>query len=152
GLSDEQKIYQTEGVSSTVLGFGTESEETPELAITLSDAGITAAEDAVNAYLDGCESSTEAEPDGCATWVNDEGVDKIEDIVWTFDPVPEFSIGEFDGSSWEVTTDSDGEFTLSCTIIVDGEKQTNVGLKAGSIPFDVDGTVTFNEDGTATYE
>ncbi|MCW4457538.1 hypothetical protein [Microbacterium sp. MPKO10] len=150
--SEDQGVFEAEGVSSTVLGFGNESEEAAELTVGLSDDGVKAAEGAVSKYLDECESSTEAKPKGCPNWVNDEGVDKIDDIVWTFETQPEFTVGDYDGSGWAVTTDSEGEFSLDCTVTIDGQTEKHVGLKAGTLPFDVDGMVTFDEEGNATFE
>lgn len=160
GLAGDQKNFEAKKISAAVLGFAgsssdsesSDSEEGAELTVGLSSDGKKAAEDAISKFLDECEASTELNPDGCPNFANDDGIDKVEDIVWTFDPLPEFTLEEFDGSGWPVTTDSDGEFALDCTITVDGKKQTHVGLQAGTLPFNVDGYVTFDKDGKATFE
>ncbi|GAB2508830.1 hypothetical protein [Paramicrobacterium agarici] len=151
-MSEDQGVFQAEGVSTTVLGFGNEAEEAPELTVTLSEEGVTAAEEAVTAFLDECEASTEMAPDGCPNFASDRGTKKVEDIVWTIDPRPEFSVGEYDGSGWAVTTDQMGEADLSATVTWPNDTvEKNVGLE-NPIDISVDGAVTFGEDGTATFE
>lgn len=151
-MADDQKVFQAEGVSTTVLGFGNESEETPELAITLSDEGVTAAEDAVTKFLDDCEAKTEMAPDGCPNTASDSGTKKVEDVVWTIDPKPDFTVGDYDGSGWAVTTDSAGEADLSATVTwPDDSVQKGVNLQQ-PVDIYVDGTVTFGKEGKATFE
>lgn len=151
-LDGEAENYAAETATATVAGFGEKEGEAPEVAVTLSESGITAAEDAVNVFLDECEASTELAPDGCPNWGNDTGVDKVEDIVWTFDPRPDFTVADYDGSAWTVTTETDGAYNIDCTIIVGDQKQTHTSFDGGAIDFDVDGAVTFAEDGTAAFE
>ncbi|WP_195706683.1 hypothetical protein [Paramicrobacterium fandaimingii] len=151
-MADDQKVFQAEGVSTTILGFGNDSEETPELAVTLSDEGVKAAEGAVTTFLDECEAKTEMAPDGCPNTASDRGTKKVEDVVWTIDPKPDFSVGDYDGSGWAVTTGSPGEADISATVTwPDDSVEKGVNLQQ-PVDIYVDGTVTFGKEGKATFE
>jgi hypothetical protein len=157
-LAGESEYLAAEPLTVTVTGFGPEAaastnadgEEATALAVTLTDAAVTAGEDAVNAYLDTCAASTDFRPDGCPFAAQGENPSyEYSNCVWTVDR-PTFVIGEYDGGEWPVSTDSSGSASLECDVRDPGSGATGTST-AGPMDVDVSGAITeFGEDG-ATY-
>jgi hypothetical protein len=157
-LAGESEYLAAEPLTVTVTGFGpdaaastnAEGEEATALAVTLTDAAVTAGEDAVNAYLDTCAASEDFRPDGCPFAAQGENPSyEYSNCVWTVDR-PTFVIGEYDGGEWPVSTDSSGSASLECDVRDPGSGATGTST-AGPMDVDVAGAITeFGEDG-ATY-
>jgi hypothetical protein len=158
-LAGESDVFAAEPLTASVVGFGADAvtttnaagEEANALTVTLTDTAVSAGEDAVDAYLDGCAASTELRPEGCpfSAQGETEGFE-YSNCVWTLDPRPTFAIGEFDGSEWEVTTESSGSAALECDVRDPSTGGTGTAT-AGPMDVEVGGAITaFGEDG-ATY-
>ncbi|PSL36763.1 hypothetical protein CLV49_0361 [Labedella gwakjiensis] len=158
-LAGESEYLAAEPLTVTVLGFGADAatsvnaagEESTALTVTLTDAAVTAGEEAVEAYIDTCAASTDFRPEGCPFTAQGETPGyEYTNCVWTLDPRPTFTIGEYDDGEWPVSTDSSGSASLECDVRDPGSGATGTAT-AGPMGVDVGGAITaFGEDG-ATY-
>jgi len=149
----ETDWYSAEAQTATVVGFGEKaSPEAVDLTVALTDTGREAATDAVDAFLDQCVASGQLEPEGCPFGATG-GTPGYQytNIVWTLDPRPTFSIGEYRDGAWSVTTDSAGSASMVCDLLDPSTGATGQAT-AGPINVRVSGSITgFGEDG-AIYE
>lgn len=157
-LAGESDFLQAEPLTVTVTGFGPDAavstnaagEESTAITVTLTETAVSAAGDAVNAYLDTCAASTDFRPDGCPFAAQGENPDyDYSNCVWTVDK-PTFTVGEFSDGEWPVSTDSSGSASLACDVRDPASGATGTST-AGPMDVDVSGAITaFGEDG-ATY-
>ncbi|GAB3618103.1 hypothetical protein GCM10027416_26600 [Okibacterium endophyticum] len=149
----ESEWFSAEPQTASVIGFGPDaSPEAAELSIALTEAGTQAAEEAVNAYLDQCVAAAQLQPEGCPFQATG-GTPGYEytNVVWTVDPRPDFTIGEYRDGTWPVSTDSEGSASMTCDLRDPASGATGTAT-AGPMPVSVRGQITaFGEDG-ATYE
>lgn len=158
-LAGESDYLQADPLTVTVVGFGgdpatsvnSEGEESTAITVTLTDAAKTAAADAVDAYLDGCAASTDFRPEGCPFTAQGETPGyEYTNCVWTLDPRPTFTVGEYADGEWPVSTDSSGSASLKCDVR-DPASGASGTATAGPMSVDVEGAITaFGDDG-ATY-
>jgi hypothetical protein len=158
-LAGESEYLQAEPLTVTVTGFGADAvssvnaagDETTDIAVTLSEAAVTAGTEAVDAYLDGCAASTDFRPEGCPFTAQGETPGyEYTNCVWTLDSRPTFTIGQYSDGQWPVSTDSSGSASLACDVRDPSTGATGTAT-AGPMDVDVAGAITaFGEDG-ATY-
>lgn len=146
----ESEWYSAEATTTTAVGFG-QTAEPATLSVALTDAGTTAIEEAVNAYIDGCGASTDIAPDGCPfEIINDRGY-TVSNVVWTFDTRPTFTIGDFAGGTWSIRSETIGRMSMTCTITDPATGQTGPSGSEAPVSFVVGGTIDgFTDDG-ATF-
>ncbi|MGK9146185.1 hypothetical protein KXS11_00970 [Plantibacter flavus] len=146
----ESEWYSAEEMTATALGFG-QAAEPASLAVSLTDAGTTAIEEAVNAYIDGCGASTVLAPEGCPFEIRNDTGYTPSGVTWTFDTRPTFTVGEFSGGTWAVDSDTVGRMSMTCTLTDPATGQTGPGYSINPVDFIVGGTVEgFTDDG-ATF-
>jgi len=143
-------LYDAKGSSAEVIGFAASASRPAQLTATLTAAGMQAASDAVNTYIDGCAASTEFRPDGCpfGTVGEDDGY-SYSAQKWTVDPRPEFSIGAWSAGGWAVTTTTPGAASFSANI-ADGAGGTGTAT-AGPLAFYVGGYISKVDGSGATF-
>jgi hypothetical protein len=158
-LASDDAFFAAEPITVNVLGFGADAAtsttadgaESNTLVVTLTEGAVTAATEAVDAYIDGCAASTEFRPEGCPFSARGENpAYEYTNCVWTLEPRPAFTIGEYADGEWPVTTDSSGSAELNCDVRDPGSGQTGTST-AGPMDVEIAGAITgFGEDG-ATY-
>ncbi|HXH33405.1 MAG TPA: hypothetical protein VNJ54_03210 [Plantibacter sp.] len=146
----ESDWYAAEATTATAQGFG-QTAEAATLAVTLTDAGTTAVEEAVNAYIDGCGAATDLAPEGCPFEIRNDTGYTPSGVAWKFDTRPTFTIGEFSGSGWSVDSETVGRMSMTCTLTDPATGQTGPGYSITPVDFIVGGTIDgFTDDG-ATF-
>jgi hypothetical protein len=158
-LASDDAFFAAEPVTVSVVGFGADAAtattadgaESSTLTVTLTEGAVTAAQEAVDAYIDGCVASTDFRPEGCPFEAHGENPSyDYTNCVWTLDPRPAFTIGEYADGEWSVTTDSSGVAELNCDVSDPATGATGTST-AGPMDVEVAGAITgFGEDG-ATY-
>jgi hypothetical protein len=150
-LGGDSEWYSADELEASVVGFeGSADDIEPQvLEVSMTEAGATAAADAVNTWLDACIASTELVPAGCPFWATNSQGYELSAITWTVTK-PTFTVGEFTDGAWPVTTDSEG----SAQAAADARDPSNGAtgrISTDEFPFDVDGSIeAFGADG-ATY-
>ncbi|KQP57666.1 hypothetical protein [Agreia sp. Leaf283] len=92
------------GLSDSAAG----SLATAAVTTTLTEAGIAAAQTAVDAYVDGCVSQQSLKPDNCGFEARAQDGVTYSDIRWTLTVRPTYSIGGWTRNGWSVTTETGG--------------------------------------------
>jgi hypothetical protein len=91
------------------------------LTATLTPEGEAAGQAAAAGYLDACLAQPVLAPEGCDFSAEATDGEVVTDIVWSTDPRPTFTIGDWTPDGWEVLPDSPG------TVFADG----NYSLPSG---------------------
>ncbi|RWZ64324.1 hypothetical protein ELQ92_06030 [Labedella populi] len=158
-LAGDDAYFAAEPITVSVVGFGPDAAtattadgaESSTLAVTLTEGAVTAAQEAVDAYIDGCAAATEFRPEGCPFAAHGENPSyDYTNCVWTLDPRPEFTIGEYADGEWAVSTDSPGSAELSCDVSDPATGATGTST-AGPMDVEVAGAITGFDDDGATY-
>lgn len=138
-------FFTAEDVEYAV-GTGTRADyEGVELELAPTEALTSGAQEAVNAYLDECATSTELDPEGCSlrlSWYTDfTSVDKVE---YTIDDYPTVEVDEYGtyftadggsytadvtGTTYDGTKDTlpfglDGDWGITGKLVIDGDTIT----------------------------
>lgn len=108
---EDNEWFEVQPVDGVVAGFG--GVVTATLTATLTAAGHTEVERAVNAYIDGCAASTELVPAGCGFGLRTEGY-TASDIRWSLDSRPVVAIEDHNGVL-AVTGVTPGYLSMTCT-------------------------------------
>lgn len=146
----ESDWYTAEATTTTAVGFG-QAAEPATLAVALTDAGTTAVEEAVNAYIDGCGAATELAPEGCPFEIRNDTGFTPSGVTWKFDTRPTFTVGEFSGGGWAVDSETVGRMSMTCTLTDPATGQTGPGYSINPVDFIVGGTVEGFTDEGATF-
>ena len=143
------KWFATRSRAVTVSGFGGTASSPVDLTTELTDAGKSAAADAVNAWVDGCVASTDLAPTGCSFYAyGEDPAETYSNQRWTLDTRPAVTIGAWSGSGWLVETTTPGSATYTASFT--GPSGSGTGT-AGPIAFLADGTITGFTDAGATF-
>ncbi|GHD47337.1 hypothetical protein D9V29_05930 [Mycetocola manganoxydans] len=143
-LGGDAEFFEAEPASASVVGFTADTVEAEPLTVALTEAGTTAATDAVNTWLDACIASKELAPKDCPFFATNPRNYKLSNIVWTVTK-PTFTVGEYSAGGWSVTSDSDG--TAKATASAEGAGTTT----SGELPFDIAGVVEGFSDNGAIF-
>lgn len=146
----ESEWYAAEATTTTAQGFG-QAAEPATLAVSLTDAGTTAVEEAVNAYIDGCGAATDLSPEGCPFEIRNDTGYTPSGVTWKFDTRPTFTIGEFSGGAWSVDSETVGRMSMTCTLTDPATGQTGPGYSITPVDFVVGGTIDGFTDEGATF-
>ena len=141
-LADEVEQYTATPASGVVEGPDGASAPT-ELTTTLTEAGTTAAEAAVDAWVAGCIASTELAPPGCSFGLYDteSGRYTLSGQKWTLESAPEFTVGDWQDGGWAVSTTTPGSATFSAEGVDSaGNRGTYSSLSA--VPVRVGGLIS----------
>lgn len=92
------------GLSDSAAG----SLATAAVTTTLTEAGIAAAQTAVDAYVDGCVAQQSLKPDNCGFEARAQDGVTYSNIRWTLTVRPTYSIGGWARNGWSVTTATGG--------------------------------------------
>ena len=143
GLAEDDEFYSVEAQQVTVEGFtGSAAAPSADLTVALTDAGTQKANDAVNAWLDACQASTEFDPAGCSFYATGKNpAYTYTNTTWTLDPRPTFTIGEWNGTGYRVSTGATGQANLKADIRDNASGATGTAT-AGPIPVFVNGDIT----------
>jgi hypothetical protein len=143
GLAEDNEFYSVEAQQVTVEGFtGSAAAPSADLTVALTDAGTQKANDAVNAWLDACQASTEFDPAGCSFYATGKNpAYTYTNTTWTLDPRPTFTIGEWNGTGYRVSTGATGQANLKADIRDNASGATGTAT-AGPIPVFVNGDIT----------
>ena len=143
GLAEDNEFYSVEAQQVTVEGFtGSAAAPSADLTVALTDAGTQKANDAVNAWLDACQASTEFDPAGCSFYATGKNPSyTYTNTTWTLDPRPTFTIGEWNGTGYRVSTGATGQANLKADIRDNASGATGTAT-AGPIPVFVNGDIT----------
>jgi hypothetical protein len=143
GLAEDNEFYSVEAQQVTVEGFtGSAAAPSADLTVALTDAGTQKANDAVNAWLDACQASTEFDPAGCSFYATGKNpAYTYTNTTWKLEPRPTFTIGEWNGTGYRVSTGATGQANLTADIRDNASGATGTAT-AGPIPVFVNGDIT----------
>jgi len=142
------RMYYAPPFTVTAVGFGNAEPKPADMAIDLSSEGESAAEQAVNEFMDKCAASTELVPAGCPFRAVGQAGVTVDSATWSLDTRPEFSVGGYTSRGWPVVSTTVGSAKMSGTAH-DGSGRSGE-VHTPEIPFGLVGFVTFDGD-TATY-
>ncbi|PSL39988.1 hypothetical protein CLV49_3643 [Labedella gwakjiensis] len=138
-------FFTAEDVEYAV-GTGTRADyEGVELELAPTEALTSAAQEAVNAYLDECATSTELDPEGCSlrlSWYTD--FTSVDKVAYTIDDYPTVEVDEYGtyftadggsytadvtGTTYDGTKDTlpfglDGDWGITGKLVIDGDTIT----------------------------
>ncbi len=142
-LAEDNEFFSVEAQQVTVEGFtGSAAAPSADLTVGLTDAGTQKANDAVNAWLDACQASTEFDPAGCSFYATGKNpAYTYTNTKWTLDPRPTFTIGEWNGTGYRVSTGASGQANLTADIRDNASGATGTAT-AGPISVFVNGDIT----------
>ena len=142
-LAEDNEFFAVEAQQVTVEGFtGSAAAPSADLAVSLTDAGTQKANDAVNAWLDACQASTEFDPAGCSFYATGKNpAYTYTNTTWKLEPRPTFTIGDWNGTGYRVSTGATGQANLTADIRDNASGATGTAT-AGPIPVFVNGDIT----------
>ncbi|WIE64692.1 hypothetical protein DEI99_015880 [Curtobacterium sp. MCLR17_036] len=143
------KWATADGGKTTVRGFGDDVSTPVRMQASLTDAGVRAAERAVDAWVDGCIASKEAAPPGCSFYAyGQDPAYTYTNQKWTLVSRPVVDVSRWTSNGWLVTTTTFGRATFTADIAGAGGTGT---ASAGPLNVNASGYVTgFGDDG-ATF-
>jgi hypothetical protein len=137
---DGGKWYSADATTATVAGFGGTASSPVSMTTELTAAGEQSAEAAVNAWVDGCIASTDAEPKGCSFYAyGQDAAYTYTNQKWTLDTRPSVSVGGWLSNGWLVTTTTPGRATYTADISGPGGVGT---ASAGPMNVNASGYIT----------
>jgi hypothetical protein len=132
---------------------GTTPGDAVSIGVSFTDAGQTAADNAVNAWVNGCIAQPTIQPAGCSFGLVDDYPDlHLANQKWTLASAPKFEIGPWDGHGWPVVTTTVGAATFLADFSADDGSYGTL-FSEEPVPVRVEGEITgFGKDGTATFQ
>ncbi len=147
---DGGKWFSATATTARVAGFGAGGSVPVAMTTTLTDAGVTAARQAVDRWVDGCIASTDAAPAGCSFYAyGEDPAYTYSNQKWTLQTRPAVSVGAWTSRGWLVTTTTLGRATFSADISGPGGVGT---ASAGPMNVNASGYVAGFTGDTATFE
>ncbi|WP_144711487.1 hypothetical protein [Curtobacterium pusillum] len=146
---DGGKWYSADATTATVAGFGGSASSPVSMTTKLTAAGEQSAKGAVDAWVDGCIASTDAEPAGCSFYAyGQDSSYTYTNQKWTLDARPSVAVGDWLSNGWLVTTTTPGSATFTADISGPGGVGT---ASAGPINVNASGYVTGFTDAGAQF-
>ncbi|KJC65111.1 hypothetical protein [Agreia bicolorata] len=108
---DDSDLFDAEPATANVVGLSDDaagSVATAAVTTTLTEAGTAAARSAVDAYVDGCVAQQSLAPTGCGFGARAQDGVSYSNIRWTLTVRPTYSVGDWAGNGWSVTTETAG--------------------------------------------
>lgn len=132
---------------------GTKPGDAVSIGVSFTDAGQTAANNAVNAWVNGCIAQPTIQPAGCSFGLVDDYPDlHLANQKWTLASAPKYEIGPWDGHGWPVVTTTAGSATFLADFSADDGSYGTL-FSEQPVPVRVEGEITgFGKDGTATFQ
>jgi hypothetical protein len=108
---DDDELFDAVPATASVVGLSDSaagSVVTAAVTTTLTEAGVAAAQAAVDAYVDGCVAQQSLKPDDCGFEARAQDGVTYSNIRWTLTVRPTYSFGGWAQNGWSVTTETGG--------------------------------------------
>jgi len=108
---DDDDLFDAVPATANVVGLSDSaagSLATAAVTTTLTEAGLAAAQSAVDAYVDGCVAQPSLKPDNCGFEARAQDGVTYSNIRWTLTARPTYSFGGWAQNGWSVTTETAG--------------------------------------------
>ena len=108
---DDDDLFDAVPAAASVVGLSDSaagSLATAAVSTTLTEAGLAAAQSAVDAYVDGCVAQQSLKPDDCGFEARAQDGVTYSNIRWTLTVRPTYSFGGWAQNGWSVTTATAG--------------------------------------------
>ncbi|WP_431278136.1 hypothetical protein [Leifsonia poae] len=113
----------------------------------LSSAGTDQARQAVDAWLDACLASTEAEPADCPFLVQSDDAVTLSDLHWQLVHRPDIGVDPaWTIGGWAVESSADGSVTATAKLTRTSDGATGTG-SSDEIVFQIRGIISFDDTG-----
>ncbi|MFF1878194.1 hypothetical protein [Leifsonia sp. NPDC058230] len=113
----------------------------------LSSDGTAQARAAVDAWLDACVASTEAEPLQCPFLLAPANGISLSEVHWRLDDRPALSVEQaWTTGGWPVESSGTGQVSATATLTRTSDGATGIGT-TGEIAFPIRGMITFDDQG-----
>lgn len=149
---DDSDLFDAAPATANVVGLSDDaagSIATAAVTTTLTEAGTSAAQAAVDAYVDGCVAQQSLAPTGCGFEARAQDGVSYSNIRWTLTVRPTYSIGDWAGSGWVVSTATAGTLDVLADSVDSAGRSGPSGTSlpnyrpAGTVSV-ADGAITFS--------
>ncbi|MBF4635392.1 hypothetical protein ITJ38_13335 [Agreia pratensis] len=149
---DDSDLFDAAPATANVVGLSDAaagSIATAAVTTTLTEAGTAAARAAVDAYVDGCVAQQSLAPTGCGFQARAQDGVSYSNIRWTLTARPTYSIGDWAGNGWSVSTATAGTLDVVADSVDSAGRSGQSGTSlpnyrpAGTASV-VDGAITFS--------